>query len=184
MQVMFGPQSEWFAPWISKVLPVVTDIAARAPARTAFTRFIPPREPEDMPGSWQRYYQRWRHMTQERIDPEWLKLFPELARFAPPATVIDKATYSAFGASGLEPWLLAHNVDTLLITGSETDVCVLATVLAAVDRGYRVIIVTDAICSSSDQGHNGLMELYSTRFTEQVETATAAAILPDWPPAS
>ena len=31
--------------------------------------------------------------------------------------------------------------DTLIVTGSETDVCVLATVLAAIDCGIRVVVV-------------------------------------------
>ena len=39
-----------------------------------------------------------------------------------------------------------------IVSGSETDVCVLATVLDAVDMGYRVIIARDAVCSSSDEG--------------------------------
>ena len=42
------------------------------------------------------------------------------------------------------------SVDTLVISGSETDVCVLSTVLGAVDRGYRVVIAIDALCSSSN----------------------------------
>ena len=66
------------------------------------------------------------------------------------------------------------------ISGSETDVCVLATVLAAVDLGYRVIVVRDAVCSSSDEGHDMLMRLYHTRFSEQIETADAATILSRW----
>jgi nicotinamidase-related amidase len=92
------------------------------------------------------------------------------------ATVIDKTRYSAFA----EPMLLAHlrkrEADALIVSGSETDVCVLATVLDAVDLGYRVI-VRDAVCSSSDEGHDMLMRLYHSRFTEQIETADAAAIL-------
>ena len=44
--------------------------------------------------------------------------------------------------------------DALIVSGSETDVCVLATVLDAVDIGYRVIVVRDAVCNSSDEGHN------------------------------
>jgi nicotinamidase-related amidase len=48
----------------------------------------------------------------------------------------------------------------LIGSGSETDVCVLATVLDAVDIGYRVIVVRDAICSSSDEGHDMLVRLY------------------------
>src|SRR5580704_8356992 len=43
---------------------------------------------------------------------------------------------------------LAHlrerEADALIISGSEADVCVLATVLSAVDLGYRVIVVRDA----------------------------------------
>ena len=37
--------------------------------------------------------------------------------------------------------------------------CVLATVIGAVDHGYRVIVVvTDAVCSSSDEGHDAMLE--------------------------
>ena len=58
---------------------------------------------------------------------------------------------------------------------------VLGTVLGAVDVGYRVIIVRDAICSSSsDQGHDALMEVYHSRFSEQIETANADEILDAW----
>jgi nicotinamidase-related amidase len=69
----------------------------------------------------------------------------------PPATVIDKPAYSAFSESILAAFLRDKNIDTL-ITGSETDECVLATVLDAVDMGFRVIVVEDALCSSFDQG--------------------------------
>lgn len=41
-------------------------------------------------------------------------------------------------------------VDTVVFSGSETNVCVLASVLAAVDYGYRTIVVSDALASSSD----------------------------------
>ncbi len=60
----------------------------------------------------------------------------------------------------------------MLVSGAETDVCVLATVLAAVDHGYRVVLVTDAICSSSDEGHDALMQMYTRRFDVQIELAT------------
>ena len=53
-------------------------------------------------------------------------------------------------------------------------------VLGAVDVGYRVIIVRDAICSSSDEGHDALMEVYHSRFSEQIETANADEILDAW----
>ena len=80
--------------------------------------------------------------------------------------------------------MLAHlqerQADALIVSGSETDVCVLATVLGAVDIGYRVIVVRDALCSSSDEGHDMLMRLYHTRVTEQIETADAEMVLSRW----
>ena len=94
--------------------------------------------------------------------------------FCPPATVIDKTRYSALAEPKLAEHLRQREADALIVSGSETDVCVLATVLDAVDIGYRVIVVRDAVCSSSDEGHNMLMRLYHARYTEQIETADAA----------
>jgi nicotinamidase-related amidase len=105
---------------------------------------------------------------------------PPLVALCPPATVIDKTRYSALAEPKLIEHLRQREADALIVSGSETDVCVLATVLDAVDLGYRVIVVRDAVCSSSDEGHDMLMRLYHTRYTEQIETADAAAILARW----
>ena len=180
MQRVFSSEGPWATPWMERVLPVVTEIAGRFPERTVFTRFITPQRPEDMPGMWQRYYERWREATREKLDPRLLELLPSLARLSPPAAVIDKTRYSGFA----EPNLLAHlwqrGADGLIVTGSETDVCVLATVLGAVDLGYRVILVRDAVCSSSDEGHDALLQVYHRRYSEQIETADAETVLSRW----
>jgi nicotinamidase-related amidase len=68
--------------------------------------------------------------------------------------------YSPWTEGRLDAMLDGSEVDTLVVTGGETDICVLATVLGAVDRGFRVVLVSDAICSSADQTHDALMELY------------------------
>ena len=56
----------------------------------------------------------------------------------------------------------------------------LAAVLGAVDLGYRVIVVTDGLCSSSDESHDALLGLYRNRYAQQVETAESAEILAKW----
>ena len=72
-------------------------------------------------------------------------------------------------------------MDTVIITGGETDVRVLATVLGAVDWGLRVILVTDALCSSTDETHDAMMRVYMNRFGEQVEAVTTQTLLESWP---
>jgi nicotinamidase-related amidase len=129
---------------------------------------------------WQRYYQRWRNVTREHLDPEMLDLVPELAQLAPPAAVFDKAVYAPFFDPAFADMLHEREADALIMTGAETDVCVLATVLGAVDHGFRVVLVTDAVCSSSDAGHDALMTLYRERFSEQIDVADTATVLAEW----
>jgi len=180
MQRLFAEDTPWHTPWMARVLPVVRRIAQRHPSRTIFTRFLPPSRPEQMPGTWQCYYQRWREMTLECVDPRLIELVPELASLAPPAEVVDKRVYSPFSEPHLAEVLRRRNVDSLVITGAETDVCVLAAVLDAVDLGYRVVLATDALCSSSDETHEALLTLYRNRFGQQIETALSTTILANW----
>ena len=180
MQRLFSREGPWPTPWMERVLPVVLRLARRAPERTIFTRFIPPRQPEGMPGIWRDYYRKWRDVTRERLDPTLLELMPELRQLTPPALVLDKAVYSAFADGRLHQRLCEYGTDTLIVTGSETDVCVLSSVLAAVDHGYRVVLVRDAVCSSSDQAHDALLELYRARFDVQIELAEADQVLEAW----
>jgi|SRR5689334_10228170 len=180
MQRLFSAEGPWPTPWMPRVLPTVTALANRHPERTVFTRFIPPKHAAEMPGMWQRYYTRWKAATREQLDLALLELLPPLAKLCPPARVIDKTRYSAFAEPQLLEHLQSRDADGLIVTGSETDVCVLATALGAVDLGYRVIVVRDAVCSSSDEGHDALMTLYHQRYAEQIEVADAATIMQRW----
>jgi nicotinamidase-related amidase len=180
MQGLFAEPTPWHTPWAAPVLPLIEEIVRHHAERTVFTRFLPPSSPEEMPGTWQRYYRRWREMTLERIDPELLELVPTLARWAPPAKIVDKRVYSPFVGRTLLSHLRECRADAIVITGAETDVCVLAAVLGAVDFGYRVVIASDAICSSADATHDALLKLYESRFSEQIEIAETELILASW----
>jgi nicotinamidase-related amidase len=180
MQELYAQETPWHTPWMARVLPVIHNIADHHREQTVFTRFIPPIKPEEMPGTWRRFYERWRELTRERIPPMLLDLVPPLKALAPPAVVVDKMLYSAFSAPALHQHLQKHGVDSLVITGAETDMCVLATVMDAVDLGYRVVLPTDALCSSSDTTHDALMTLYHQRFSLQIETADSETVLECW----
>jgi nicotinamidase-related amidase len=95
-----------------------------------------------------------------------------MARYVPPAIVVEKPIYSA-AHSGLYDLLVGKGIGTVVVSGAETDVCVLATVLSAVDHGFRAVIVEDALCSSSDKGHDALMTMYRTLLHEQIDVVEA-----------
>ena len=180
MQEMFAQDTPWHTPWMKRVLPKVVQIAEAHPQETIYTRFIPPENPWDMHGSWRVFYERWPEMTAARIDPKLLELVRPLTELAAIGKVVDKRFFSPFHSTDLDGQLRERGLDTLVITGAETDMCVLAAVLDAVDLGYRVVIPVDAVCSSSDEMHDALLGLYRNRFSSQIETADTDLILARW----
>ena len=180
MQRLFVETTEWRAPWAECILPVIVELCEARPDRVWFTRFIPAANPADAVGAWVGYWEHWSSMTLEALDPGLIDLAPPLQRFARHERVVDKRAYSPWFGAALHEKLQQAGVDTILITGAETDVCVLAAVLGAVDLGYRVVVVTDAVCSSADGPHDNLLALYSDRFSQQVETADSQEVLSSW----
>ena len=62
----------------------------------------------------------------------------------------------------------------------ETDVCVLSTVMEAMDLGLRVVLAIDAIGSSSAGCHNAALQILHERFDEQIELAPVDDIIASW----
>jgi nicotinamidase-related amidase len=182
MQRLFADMPEWRTPWIDRVAPIILKIARARARNTIFTRFIPARNAMAAPGAWGRHWEKWSSLTLDVLPEGMIDLLPDFAALTPPAGIVDKpSVYSPWLTPQMTDVLSARGADTLVITGAETDVCVLATALGAVDRGYRVILVTDAICSSADETHDALITLYTSRYSQQVETATAEELLEAWP---
>ncbi len=79
-------------------------------------------------------------------------IIPELY----PATgepVIDKPGKGAFYQTDLELMLHNHAIDTLLVCGVTTEVCVNTTVREANDRGFRCIVLSDCCASYFQEFH-------------------------------
>jgi nicotinamidase-related amidase len=165
---------------MARVLPQCVALAERRPQATIFTRFITPASAEKAVGAWRDFYHRWPETTRDRLDASLLDLLPELAQFTPPALVFDKPVYSAFASRRLLSHLRERSIDTVILSGAETDICVLSSALGAVDQGYKVVIATDAVCSYSDAGHDALLALFRERFSQQVAAAKTDQILDRW----
>lgn len=177
MQDMFKQPTPWHVPWMARVADTVVEVSERFGERTVFTRFIPPQRPQDMWGVWRRYYEKWPMMTREHLDAGLLDLVPELRRLVPPARLFDKATYSPWFDGSLNWMLKGERIDSLVISGGETDVCVLVAALGAVDLGYRVVVLADAVCSGADATHDASLEVLGERFSAQVEICRTEAFL-------
>ncbi|MDB5566557.1 MAG: Isochorismatase [Tardiphaga sp.] len=67
--------------------------------------------------------------------------------------VIDKPGKGAFYATSLGADLKAREIDTLLVCGVTTEVCVNTTVREANDRGYRCIVLADGCASYFPEFH-------------------------------
>ena len=180
MQRLFDEPTVWHTPGLADILPQVVRLARHAPAHTVFTRFVPAERPEDATGAWRGYYERWRSVTLAEMGRERLDLVDPLQELVPPALVCDKGTHSAFNSGDFRDVAERRGAEVLVLTGVETDVCVLGTALDAIDEGYYVVMVGDAVASSVPDCHQVVLESILPRFDEQAVIATTAEVLAAW----
>ncbi|MFN7026773.1 MAG: cysteine hydrolase family protein [Pseudorhizobium sp.] len=180
MQRMFTEETPWNVPWMQRVREAVAVISDAHPSETIFTRFIPPQDASEARGTWQRYYQKWPMMTRQSLGEEMIDILPELRAMVPPALAFDKPVYSPWLDGRLHRFLQQQEVSTLVISGGETDVCVMAALMGAVDLGYSTILLKDAICSTSDQTHDASLKVFGTRFSTQIRISTVDDVLSWW----
>jgi nicotinamidase-related amidase len=180
MQRLFLEKTDWGSVNAQTVVEPILRLLHHRPSAAIFTRFITPRRKEEAPGAWGHFYGHWSTVLQENMDPALLDLTPELADFVPPGEISDKMTYSAFADGDFSDRLHRRGTDTLIFSGVETDVCVLLSALDAVDRGYRVIIATDAVASTVDKAHEATLRHIYPRFDMQIELVTVAEIIAAW----
>ena len=73
----------------------------------------------------------------------------------------EKNRTDAFSSRDLERFLVEHQVDEIYLTGVDAAFCVYYTALGALNRGYKVTVVRDAVASRSDM--NTLIERYKRK---------------------
>jgi nicotinamidase-related amidase len=91
--------------------------------------------------------------------------------------VIDKPSYSAFAHTELQHVLITRGIDTLIMTGVTTEVCVSSTLRAAIDLGYRCITVNDACASGNPVLHKATLDMIGVEGGIFGEVATTAEVV-------
>jgi ureidoacrylate peracid hydrolase len=97
----------------------------------------------------------------------------------PEDDVVQKTRFSAFiqGSSNLEALLRARGVDTVIVTGTVTNVCCESTARDAMMRNFRTIMVTDANAAQTDELHNASLSAFYLKFGDIMPTGMIIARL-------
>jgi len=78
--------------------------------------------------------------------------------------IIEKRTYSGFFETGLDPLLRSLGVETVILCGLHTHICVRHTAADAFFRGYKIVIAKDGVESFTEKDHveglNYLRDVY------------------------
>ena len=92
---------------------------------------------------------------------------------------VQKTRFSAFiqGASNLEAVLRSRGIDTVIITGTVTNICCESTARDAMMRNFKTIMVTDANAAENDALHNASLIAFYLKFGDIMPTDMVIASL-------
>ena len=83
------------------------------------------------------------------------ELYPEGDEY-----IVPKRRHSGFAYTDLDLYLREENIDTVVVTGAWTNVCVRSTATDALARAYKVITLSDGTTSKTEEMHEyGLNDL-------------------------
>jgi nicotinamidase-related amidase len=95
----------------------------------------------------------------------------------PGESQVDKYGYNAFHRTRLTDLLLANRVDTVVITGTVTQICVDDTARGAFHEGFQAAVVSDAVSSYAPDLHAATLRTLAMKYGRVMSAAEALAEL-------
>jgi maleamate amidohydrolase len=101
------------------------------------------------------------------------------ARIAPRPgePVLQKLFASAFFGTPLAAMLAAHGIDTVVVCGASTSGCVRATVVDALQHGYRVVVPREAVADRASGPHDAALFDIDAKYGDVVGVDDALVLL-------
>lgn len=92
---------------------------------------------------------------------------------------VRKRRYGAFvpGSSGLHEVLQARGIDTLIVTGTATNICCESTARDAMMMNYKVLFVADGNATFTDEEHNATLTVLASGFADVVSTERVVGLI-------
>ena len=105
-----------------------------------------------------------------------------IADLAPRAAelVVTKHYYDGFNGTVLDGALRARGVTTLVVTGTMTDICVLATVVGGFNREYRMVVVEDAVATLWPEIQRATLDIVRRAYARVVSAKEVADEMAHW----
>ena len=155
----------WFR---EKRRPIVFTRFIAGPSRTLMWNWSPEIAPP-VCCCWPGFQRAYGDIQGER---ECVAVIDELAPMAGEAQV-DKYGYNGFHRTRLADLLLAHAVDTVLITGTVTQICVEDTARGAFHEGFRAVVIADAVSSYAPDLHRATLQTIAMKYGRVMTAAEA-----------
>ncbi len=99
------------------------------------------------------------HIWPPVTDPSWE--IDEALAPQPGELVLNKLSAGTFTTTGLEQRLRHQGIESVVVTGVSSDVCVTTTAREAADRGFKTIMVSDGCTTLSEQMHQASLETFN-----------------------
>ena len=171
------PDYQGAVPMAQEIVPNINRLAAATRAAGGHVIWIK-NATNDTRESWSVFHD-WL-MTSERRDRryetmdtghEGHALWPKLDARPEDAQIVKKR-FSAFiqGSSNLAEVLREHGLDTVLVTGTVTNVCCESTARDAMMLNFKTIMVTDGNAAVTDQDHNAALCAFYLTFGDIMST--------------
>lgn len=108
-----------------------------------------------------------------------LRVVPDLAP-RPDEPVITKFHYDGFSGTLLDAALRARGVTHLVLTGTMTDICVLATVVGGMNREYRMTVVEDATATLWPEIQRATLDIIGRAYARVLTAKQVAEEIGSW----
>ncbi len=98
-----------------------------------------------------------------RSERECIAVIDELAP-RPEEHVVDKFGYGAFFHTNLEDILRAERVDTVVVAGTVTQICVEETARESFHHGFKTIVLSDGVSSFDPELQRAMLKNFAMKF--------------------
>ncbi len=171
-------------PMAEKIVPNINRLAAAVRAAGGVVVWIKTTFREDALQNWSTYFQMVspeqgrKRMVALTAGSKGHELWPALAVEADDL-MVEKNRFSAFiqGSSNLADVLRSRAIDTVLITGTVTNVCCKSTARDAMMLNFKTIMVSDGNAAVTDEDHNASLCAFYLTFGDVMTTDAVVTCL-------